>query len=122
MSSSDAQTNIRLLKKFGTWDQTSANLNKRVPHLGVSGQLLYTTGSASDNSGTIVSTTSGATYIKSGKPKPKIIKVWVREGTRYVWRRIVGQLASILTTNETCMSGTKFNFNNVGLTVHNVLK
>jgi len=84
MSSSDAQTNIRLLKKFETWDQTSANLNKRVPRLGVSGQLLYTTGSVSDNSGTIVSTTNGATYIKNGKPKPKIIRVWVREGTRYV--------------------------------------
>jgi len=82
MSSSDAQTNIRLLKKFGTWDQSSANLNKRVPRVGVSGQLLYTTGSASDNSGTIVSTTNGATYIKGEKPKPKIIRVWVREGTR----------------------------------------
>lgn len=90
MSSSDAQTNIRLLKKFGTWDQTSANLNKRVPRLGVSGQLLYTTGSASDNSGTIVSTTNGATYIKDRKPKPKIIRVWVREGTRYVWNRKKG--------------------------------
>lgn len=87
MSSSDAQTNIRLLKKFGTWDQTSANLNKRVPRLGVSGQLLYTTGSASDNSGTIVSITNGATYIKGEKPKPKIIRVWVREGTRYVSKR-----------------------------------
>ena len=85
--SSDAPSDIRLLKKFGTWDQTSANLNKGVPRLGVSGQLLYTTGSASDNPGTIVSTSNGPTYIKNGKPKPKIIKVWVREGTRYVWNR-----------------------------------
>ena len=69
----------------------TGNLNKRVPRLRVSGQLLYTTGSASDNSGTIVATTNGATYIKDGKPKPKIIRVWVREGTRYVWYRKGGQ-------------------------------
>ena len=81
-SSSDAQTNVRLLKKFGTWDETE-NLNKRVPRLGVSGQLLYTTGSARDNSGTIVSSANDAIYIKVEKPKPKVIRVWVREGTRY---------------------------------------
>ena len=87
-SSSTTQTNIRLLKKFGTWDQTAANLNKRVPRVGVSGQLLFTTGSTSDNSGTIVSTNNDATYIKGEKAKPRVIRVWVREGTRYVYKGV----------------------------------
>ena len=83
-SSSDAQTHIQLLKKFGTWDQAIANLNKRVPRLGVSSQLLYTTGSSSDNSGTIVSNVDSAVYIQGGDLKPKVVRVWVREGTRSV--------------------------------------
>ena len=95
-SSSNTQTNIRLLKKFGTWDQRGANLNKRVPRVGVSRQLLYTTGSRSDNSGTIVSTTNDATYIKGGKAKPKVIRVWVREGTRYVRKSIPHQKSLFL--------------------------
>ena len=81
-SSSDTQTNIRLLKKFGMWDETE-NLNKRVPRLEAGGKYLYTTGSARDNSGLIVTSANDAIYINSEKPKPKFIRVWIREGTRY---------------------------------------
>lgn len=80
-SSSDTQTNIRLLKKFGMWDETE-NLNKRVPRLEAGGKYLYTTGSARDNSGVIVTSANDAIYINSEKPKPKVIRVWIREGTR----------------------------------------
>ena len=80
-SSSNAQTNIQLLKKFGTWNETTVNLNKRVPRLGGGSQLLYTTGFPNDNSGTIVSSNDSAVYIQGGNLRPKVVRVWVREGT-----------------------------------------
>ena len=81
VSTSAQQTNIKILKKFGNWDETNNNLNKRVPY--IKQYKSYTTSeSSSDSSGTLVAESPGAVYIKGSKPSPRLVRLWVREGTR----------------------------------------
>ncbi|RMX44841.1 hypothetical protein pdam_00009262 [Pocillopora damicornis] len=84
LATSDEQTNVRIVKKFDSWDEKS-NLGKRMPRLGLSGDLLLTSASTVDEpSGSLVynSSASSASYLQQEKPNPRVVRYWMREGAR----------------------------------------
>ncbi|XP_066014989.1 uncharacterized protein [Pocillopora verrucosa] len=84
LSTSDKQTKVKIVKKFDSWDENS-NLGKRMPRLGLSNDLFlssastvdYSSGSLAYNSGA-----SSASYLEQEKPKPNVVRYWMREGAR----------------------------------------
>ena len=84
LATSDEQTNVRIVKKFDSWDEKS-NLGKRMPRLGLSSDLLLTSASTVDEpSGSLVynSSASSASYLQQEKPNPRVVRYWMREGAR----------------------------------------
>lgn len=78
------QTKVKIVKKFNSWDENS-NVGRRMPRLGLTRDLLLSSTSvADDTSGTLVFNSGAAgspTYLKE-KPKPGVVRYWMREGTR----------------------------------------
>ena len=85
LSTSDKQTKVKIVKKFDSWDENS-NLGKRMPRLGLSNDLLLSSASTVDySSGSLVynSGASSASYLEQEKPKPNVVRYWMREGARW---------------------------------------
>ncbi|KAL9951073.1 hypothetical protein ACROYT_G043669 [Oculina patagonica] len=84
LSTSDKQTEVKMLKKFDSWDENS-NLAKRMPRLALSNDLLLSSASTvDDSSGSLVynSGASSASYLETEKPNPSVVRFWMREGAR----------------------------------------
>ena len=84
LSTCDKQTEVKLIKKFDSWDDNS-NLAKRMPRLAQLTDLLLSTASTKDDfSGSLVysSGVPSASYLKEEKPKPNVVRFWMREGAR----------------------------------------
>ncbi|XP_073247149.1 uncharacterized protein [Porites lutea] len=85
LSTCDKQTKVKIVKKFDSWDENS-NVGRRMPRLGLTRDLLLSSTSvADDTSGTLVFNSGAAgspTYLKE-KPKPGVVRYWMREGTRF---------------------------------------
>ncbi|XP_048582654.1 uncharacterized protein LOC116601185 isoform X2 [Nematostella vectensis] len=76
-STSSKHTQIKLLKKFSSWDESTESLNTRAPYID---KGTYTTvSSRSDKSGALIS--DSGDYIKTGRQRPSVIRIWVRPGT-----------------------------------------
>ena len=85
LSTSDKQTKVKIVKKFDSWDENS-NLGKRMPRLGLSRDLLLSSASTvNDSSGSLAynSGASSASYLEPEKPKPNVVRYWMREGARW---------------------------------------
>ena len=84
LSTSDKQTKVKIVKKFDSWDENS-NLGKRMPRLGLSNDLLLSSAATvNDSSGSLAynSGASSASYLEPEKPKPNVVRYWMREGAR----------------------------------------
>ena len=84
LSTCDKQTEVKLVKKFDSWDENS-NLAKRMPRLALSSDLLLSsTSTVDDMSGSLVynSGAHSASYLENDKPKPNVVRFWMREGAR----------------------------------------
>ena len=84
LSTCDKQTEVRLVKKFDSWDENS-NLAKRMPRLATSNDVLLSSASTKDDlSGSLVynSGVPSASYLEKEKPKPNVVRFWMREGAR----------------------------------------
>ncbi|KAK3716436.1 hypothetical protein QZH41_016844, partial [Actinostola sp. cb2023] len=84
-STCDKQTKVQLIENFNNISK-STNLVSRMPRLGMSSDIFLRTGSTSnDASGSIVyndRSSDSPSYLPSLKPKPGVIRYWMREGTR----------------------------------------
>lgn len=83
LSACDKQTEVKLVKKFDSWDENS-NLEKRMPRLETSNDVLLSSASTKDDlSGSLVynSGAPSASYLEK-KPKPNVVRFWMREGAR----------------------------------------
>ncbi|KAK3698442.1 hypothetical protein QZH41_010011 [Actinostola sp. cb2023] len=84
-STCDKQTKIQLVENFNNISK-STNLATRMPRLGMSADIFLSTGStANDASGSIVyndKSKDSPSYLPSLKPKPGVVRYWMREGTR----------------------------------------
>ncbi|RMX54469.1 hypothetical protein pdam_00013189 [Pocillopora damicornis] len=86
LSTSDKQTKVKIVKKFDSWDENS-NLGKRMPRLGLSNDLLLSSAATVNNlSGSLAynSGASSASYLEPEKPKPNVVRYWMREGASYL--------------------------------------
>ena len=84
LSTCDKQTEVRLVKKFDSWSENS-NLAKRMPRLATSNDVLLSSASTKDDlSGSLVynSGAPSASYLEKEKPKPNVVRFWMREGAR----------------------------------------
>jgi len=84
LSNGDKQTEVKLIKKFDSWDEKS-NLAKRMPRLAsLNGLFLSSASTKDDLSGSLVynSGASSASYLEKEKPKPNVVRFWMREGAR----------------------------------------
>ncbi|KAL9951076.1 hypothetical protein ACROYT_G043672 [Oculina patagonica] len=84
LSTCDKQTEVKMVKKFDSWDENS-NLAKRMPRLALSNDLLLSSASTvDDSSGSLVynSGASSASYLVTEKPNPSVVRFWMREGAR----------------------------------------
>ena len=87
LSTSDKQTDVKLLEKFDSWDE-KCSLADHMPRLDLSPDIFLTSASQlSDPSGSIIYNNGvyQASYLKE-KPNPGVVRYWMREGTRY-WLR-----------------------------------
>ncbi|KAK3716434.1 hypothetical protein QZH41_016845, partial [Actinostola sp. cb2023] len=84
-STCDKQTKVQLIENFNNISK-STNLASRMPRLGMSSDIFLSTGStANDASGSIVyndKSSDSLSYLPSLKPKPGVVRYWMREGTR----------------------------------------
>ena len=89
LSTSDKQTDVKLLEKFDSWDE-KCSLADHMPRLDLSPDIFLTSASQlSDPSGSIIynSGVYQASYLKE-KPNPGVVRYWMREGARYwIWGR-----------------------------------
>lgn len=84
LSTCDKQTKVKMVKKFDSWDENS-NLGMRMPRLALSKDLLLSSASTvDDSSGSLVynSGAISASYLKTKKPSPSVVRYWLREGAR----------------------------------------
>ena len=87
LSTSDKQTDVKLLEKFDSWNE-KCSLAYRMPRLDLSPDIFLTSASLlSDPSGSIIYNNGvyQASYLKE-KNNPGVVRYWMREGTRY-WLR-----------------------------------
>ena len=85
LSTSDKQTEVKLINKFDLWDESGNNLSKRMPRLGLTNDLLLSSASVADDiSGTLVYnnySNDSPIYLKEN-PFPTVVRYWMREGAR----------------------------------------
>ncbi|XP_074614387.1 uncharacterized protein LOC141874129 [Acropora palmata] len=85
LSTSDKQTEVKLINKFDLWDESGNNLSKRMPRLGLTNDLLLSSASVADDiSGTLVYnkfSKDSPIYLKEN-PFPTVVRYWMREGAR----------------------------------------
>ena len=81
----DKQNKVKLVQKFDKWD-ASDSLGELMPRLDLSPNILLTSASSLDDpSGSIVYNTGSKyrpSYIKGSKEFPKVVRYWIREGSR----------------------------------------
>ena len=83
LSTREKETQVKLVKKFDSWDENS-NLGKRMPRLGLTSNILLSSAALADDTSGAMVFNSGAGSLKylKEKPTPSVVRYWMREGAR----------------------------------------